>query len=98
MTIARSEGQFTAMGQSAPVQLIGPFNVTLAGSFAGTVKLERSFDAGATWHVVSRDAAGEGAAFTQPVSLVGEEWERGVLYRLNCTAHSSGTVSYRVSQ
>jgi len=48
--------------------------------------------------VVSRDAAGEAAAFTQPVSLVGEEWERGVLYRLNCTAHSSGTVTYRVSQ
>ncbi len=98
MTIARSEGLFTATGQSAPVQLIGPFNVTLAGSFAGSVRLERSFDAGATWHAVSRDAAGEAAAFTQPVSLIGEEWERGVLYRLNCTQLSSGSASYRVSQ
>lgn len=98
MTIARSEGQFTATGQSAPVQLIGPFNITLAGSFTGTVVLERSFDAGAAWHAVSRDTTGAAASFTGPVSLVGEEWERGVLYRLRCSQHSAGTAVYRISQ
>lgn len=98
MTIARSEGQFTGVGPSAPARLIGPFNITLAGSFTGRVVLERSFDAGRAWHAVSRDTTGAPASFTGPVSLVGEEWEAGVLYRLHCTQHAAGTILYRISQ
>ncbi len=98
MTIARSEGQFSAVGQSAPVQLLGPFNVSLSGSFSATVGLERSFDAGASWLPVSKNADGDVASWTAPASVTGEEWERGVLYRLRCTTYGSGTVAYRISQ
>lgn len=68
---------------------------------AATVQLERTFDGGATWLPVSVDGLGTPAVFTNPTgaSVVGEEWERMVSYRFNCTAYSSGaTVNYRISQ
>lgn len=98
MTVVRSEGLFTAPASSEPVLLVGPFNLSLSGSFAASVRLERSFDAGASWHPLSRDAAGEAAAWQAPISLSGEEPERGILYRLTCTEHTSGSVAYRISQ
>lgn len=98
MAVARSEGVFTGTGVSRPAALLGAFNLTLSGSFEAELRLERSFDAGATWHPLSRDLTGEPAIFRRPASLVGEEWERGVLYRLNCIGHSAGAVVYRLSQ
>ena len=91
---------FTATGQSSSFEPLAgrPFNVSAWGTFVGTVKLERSFDAGVTWLDCSRDSAGTTASFTAPFSVVVEEPEAGVLYRLNCAAYTSGTVSYRISQ
>jgi hypothetical protein len=74
------------------------FNLSLWGGFTGVVAVERSFDRGASWVGCSRDGAGTPATYSAPVSLVLEEPEAGVLYRLNCTALSAGTVSYRLSQ
>ena len=96
-------GTFTATGQSAsfapPVATRdtngGAFNVTLSGTFVGTVKLQRSFDNGTTWHDLT--AVGTAiAAFTTAVSEVWIEPEPGVIFRLNCTAYTSGTVTYRL--
>ena len=98
MAIAKVTGTFGATGQSDPVELIGPFNITLSGTFAATVKLERSFDAGVSWQVVSKNSNGDEAAYSAPIGIKLEEWERGVKYRLNCTAYTSGTVNYRLSQ
>ena len=98
MTVVRSEGLFTAPASSEPVLLVGPFNLSLAGSFTASVRLERSFDGGGSWHPLSRDAGGAEAAWQAPVSLSGEEPERGILYRVTCTSHESGSVSYRISQ
>ncbi len=98
MTVVRSEGLFTAIANSAPVLLVGRFNLALTGTFVATVKLQRSFDGGAVWQVVSRDVTGQEAAWSAPVSLAGEEPERGVLYRLACSAYTSGSVGYRISQ
>ena len=92
------EGALRAISVSAHDTFDGKFNVTISGTFSGTVKVERSFDAGANWHVCSRDSAGTEAAFTAPASIVLEEPEAGVLYRLNCTAYTSGTINYRISQ
>lgn len=91
-------GTFTATGQSSSFRPIGKFNVVLRGTFVATVQLERSFDNGSTWGTVSRDSAGTAAAYTAPCGLIAEEVEADTQYRLNCTAYTSGTVTYRVSQ
>lgn len=102
-------GTFTATGQSASFTPIpgsnkaqqhgaGYFNMSLWGTFTATVKLQRSFDAGTTWLTVSQDATGADASYTAALSVVAIEPETGVLYRLNCTAYSSGTVNYRISR
>ena len=95
-------GTFTGTGQSAGMLVKGiddrranPFNLSLWGTFVGTVRLERSFD-GSTWLPIT--ALGSAINFTGPVSETFEEAEGGVQYRLNCTAYTSGTVNYRLSQ
>lgn len=92
-------GTFTATGQSAtfvaPSALSGEFNVSLSGTWAGTVALQRSFDAGSTWVTVSKPDLTE-AAFTSNASFSVKEPEPGARYRLNCTTYTSGTVTYRL--
>lgn len=99
-------GQFTATGQSAIAALYGAFNVLIYansgpnGAWTGSVQLERSFDGGTTW-IVCGDALGTSNqaiyATGKDVSRVFAEPERGVLYRLDCTAYTSGTINYRLS-
>src|SRR5579864_1142151 len=76
---------------------------TFTGSsvvYVGTIELERSFDGGATWIVCNIDGGGTLASFSAgtPVSLTFGEPEKDVLYRLNCTAYTSGTINWRLSQ
>jgi hypothetical protein len=91
-------GTLTAVGASASKPLHHDFNVSLWGTFAATVQVERSFDGGTTFVPVSKDASGTTAAFTAPCSIICDEPELGVLYRLNCTAYTSGTVNFRLSR
>ena len=93
-------GTFTGTGQSAEVELFGKANILIDGGVA-TVAIERSFDDGTTWTAISRDSAGNPASYaTGTLGFNGtiEEPQPGVLYRLNCTAYTSGTVTYRISQ
>lgn len=92
-------GAFAGTGQSASFgPLVGrPFNISLWGTFAATVRLERSFDAGVTWLPLTAQGIAL-CVWTGPVSESWEEGEANVLYRLSCTAFSSGPVNYRVSQ
>lgn len=97
-------GTFGATGQSgsfAP-SLRGrdaaQFNISVSGDMVGTIKIERSFDNGASWFVCSSDGAGTEAAYTAPFSVVVEENSNGAIYRLNCTAYTSGTAAYRINQ
>jgi hypothetical protein len=95
-------GSFTATGQSSSSGFIGKANVWLYGtSPVGTVKLERSPDQGTTWIDVSADTLGTGASYalnSTEVSFMVEEIETAVLWRFNCTAYTSGTINYRLSQ
>lgn len=66
--------------------------------FVGTVQLERSFDGGLTFIPVSLTNKGDAVAkWTANVSTSFMEPERGVLYRLNCIAYTSGGLNYRLS-
>lgn len=93
------DGTFTATGQSETFTFVGgTANLWLSGG-VGTVKLQASYNAGSTWFDVGRDDAGvftlsAGQAFVEFI----EETEPGLDYRLNCTAYTSGTITYRVSQ
>jgi hypothetical protein len=74
-------------------------HLALSGTFVATVVLERSFDAGTTWLPVFHQNGGAAISFTAPVCmLIDCGLEDGVLHRLNCTAYTSGTVTYRISQ
>lgn len=99
MAITQSIGAFTAATQtSTPVWMRGPFNFDVAGTFVGTVVIERSFDSGTTWSVVSRDTAGNQCAYTAPASFSLMELESSVQYRTRCSAYTSGTINTRLSQ
>lgn len=97
-------GTFTSTGQSESFRPImrtrawGQFNVSVWGTFVATVQLERSFDGGLNWIVVSQDGAGTPASYSAAASVVATEPEVGPIYRLNCTGYTSGTVNYRISQ
>ena len=97
-----SSGSFTGTGQSTGIGFKGRANVSLGGTApVGTVKLERSFDSGTTYFDVSIDATGTVASYalnSTEVSFMVEEIETGVLWRFNCTAYTSGTITYRISQ
>ena len=90
-------GSFTSSTTGAAQTFWGYLNVSVWGTFVGTVQLERSFDGGTTWIVISRDVVGALSPLTAPGSFVTFEPEHQVQYRLNCTAYTSGTISYRLS-
>jgi hypothetical protein len=89
-------GALTAVGFTPlpfkPVPVRG-FNVSLWGTFVGSVSLFRSFDGGVTLLPVT----GVGP-WTAPVSIQTNEPEYGVQYFLDVTAFTSGTINYRLSQ
>lgn len=91
-------GSFAAVGQSLPFgipQNRVDFNISVWGTFSGTVVVERSFDGGTTWIPKWPDAV---YSISSPVTFSDSEPEEGVRYRLNCTSLSNGPVNYRVSQ
>lgn len=75
----------------------GRFNVSIWGTFAATVVLERSFDDGVTWLVCSKPDLTD-AEFSSTVTFAVEEPEADIYYRLTCTTFSNGTVNYRMSR
>jgi hypothetical protein len=93
----RTEGTFTGVATGASALLYRSFNLSIWGTFVGTVALERSFDGGTTWLNCTK-SDGTANSFTSGVSLICEEPEPGVLYRLNCTAFTSGAINWRLSQ
>lgn len=71
-----------------------------SAAYVGSVQLERSFDGGSTWICANVGGGGALAQYSAgtPVSLAFGEPEKNVLYRWNCTAYTSGTINYRLSQ
>ena len=72
---------------------IGPggFSLSISGTFAATVFIQRSFDGGANWHDV--------ASYTTAIEDAGNE-PVGALYRVGVKTggYTSGTVNVRLSQ
>jgi hypothetical protein len=94
---------FTATGPT-PQQLVCPgnsrINITIGntgGTFTGSIRLRRSFNAGVTWHVVANPDNLVDRVHTAPVSYWQHEPETGVLYDLECTAFTTGPIPVRLS-
>lgn len=87
MAVNRTES-FTSATAGSNVRLAtGPFHLSLSGLTVGSgqVDLERSPDGGSTWFTVKE--------YTADAEEVGDAvaHEGDVLYRLNCSAYTSGT-------
>lgn len=109
--MANVTGTFAATGQSASFAAKlgardingGAFNIWLSGTAVATVQLEKSPDNGVTWFAVyaggtklyqwsySNNGTGDN------INETAQEVEQGVLYRLNCTAYTSGTLAYSLT-
>lgn len=83
----RITGTFEATGQSAELKVSSAnYTLSLSGGATATVKLQRSFDDGVTWKDVK--------SYTADAEENGFEPTSKVSYRLNCSAYTSGTVTY----
>lgn len=83
------EGNIVGTGTTASTQISGSFDLSLTGFGVATVVLERSIDGGVTWGTVESFTAD-----AQKTGLV----SGGSIFRMNCTAYTSGTIRYRVSR
>jgi hypothetical protein len=87
----------TGVGQIfQPGASLAPFNVFIYGTFVGTVAVVRSFDQGATWQTVLKPDVATAASFTAPANLTAFEPNPDILWAVNCTAYTSGTIQYRI--
>jgi hypothetical protein len=83
---------FTAADQTGgPIWVDGDWTFVTNGSWVGTVELQKSVDYGRTWIAVGsplESASGGGRNW----DLSGTETEDDILYRVECTAYTSGPI------
>ena len=85
------EGSYTspATGTTATILVEGTFTFTTHGTWTGTIALERNAD-GAGWETFRTWLSAD----DRNIQYTGDESEDNVLYRVNVSALSSGTVSF----
>ena len=79
---------FTADGTSATLEVVGYWSLTTHGTWSGTLKLQRSFDAGSTW----ADYRTYTSSADNNVSTSGEEDGEDVVYRLKMESYVASTT------
>lgn len=79
--------------------ILGDFNVSVFGTFTATVQLQKSFNGGSSWLSSINRHTGLVTSWTGGSigTVVVSEPEPGTMYRLICTAYTSGTASTRVA-
>lgn len=110
--MANISGSFTGTGTDGKVYIpkigermtnAGYANIWLSGTAVTTVQLEKSPDNGTTWFACY---AANTQLYQWPYSNSGsgnyinetfQEQEQGVIYRLNCTSYTSGTLNYQIT-
>lgn len=92
-------GTLGSATQSSAVNMWGAFNLFVYGTYTASWQLEKSFDGGATWVIVTPSIGAPVSSTTANASIAIQisEPERGMLYRVNCTAYTSGTINWRMS-
>lgn len=106
MAIDPKSGTFTGAGLGLPFSPVfdsrapeagASFNISVWGTFTGTIRPVRSFDKGVTWLPVTY-VDGSAIAWTAPFSTGFEEAEDGLLFALEAMTGFTGTANYRLSQ
>jgi hypothetical protein len=89
-------GSFTGTGSSstmsnhATLDSDKKMTVSVSGTFSATVDLERSYDAGSNWNVVK--------SYTTTAEENLDTPSDAFIYRLTCSAYTSGTVDYALAK
>jgi hypothetical protein len=85
-------GAVQAEAGTAGIQIKGEFNLSISGTWEGTVTLQRSFNNGVDWFDVD--------TFTVNVENWDQEIESGVLYRAGFKTgdFTSGSADVRISK
>ena len=86
---------FSPYVQNGPLAA-AQFNLEVRGTFVATWQLQRSIDGGANWVAVT--SQGNALSFTGPMSEVLVEGQAGVLYAINVTSYTSGTLNWKFNQ
>lgn len=68
----------------------------LRGPFVASVRLIRSIDAGTSWDPITVAGSAYGVFSAPAYEAIDAADDTGVLYALECTAYTSGTVTYRL--
>lgn len=89
---------FEIPGQRGPASSEVLLNIVVSGTFSATVEIQRSLDNSVSWHTLSKDADGAPASYTAPFAVRIGECETPALYAVNCSAFTSGTINFRISQ
>jgi len=92
-----ARGTFTGTGSGTGAARLGTFAVAVWGVFVATLCLEASFDGGTVWIPVV-DEDGLTAKLTAPGQIVYTQGEAAVLFRVTCSAFTSGTVNWQIGQ
>lgn len=97
MTVGVVQASVSASSVGTDFLTIGNkgFNISVSGTFVGTVKLQRRFGINDTPKDVTVDDVA--IAYTAPVEERGEEVESDVQYRLYVSDYTSGTIELRLS-
>ena len=91
-TQGKIAGSFTGTGRSATLHSRGgvhqdkKMSLSLSGFGTATVDVERSYDAGATWHLVESLTADTEKNYETPSDYF--------IYSLNCSAFTAGPIVY----
>jgi len=91
--MARVTRTITSDAFTDPVKLSGYFNLSISGTWTGTITVQRSFDLGDTWHDVDTFTANTEEYGLEP------EHTNPVYYRIGAKSggFSSGSCNLRLS-
>lgn len=90
-----STGTLSAVANGVGVVCSGSITFTVWGTFVATARPEISFDGGTTW-VPLADDDGVVVTLTAPGHACARQTELGVLYRVACSAYTSGAISWQI--
>lgn len=90
-------GTLAATGSSPGFLFSHPFNLTLSGTWVGSVAVEASPDEGATWVNCPMPDGTYSALTANGFYPAPNVWQRGIQFRVTFT-RTSGTLAWRLSQ
>ena len=94
LNISKSFGATGTSDEQFASPVKSHFNLSISGTFVGTIKLQASVDNGVSWQIVDTE-------FTAVASKTGTYSASNVntiQYRFECTAYTSGTAVCSLTQ